>query len=393
MALSGVDVEVLRAALRAELPAAVQLRRRLHARPCLSGQETPTLEAVLEELPRGVVTRVAETGALVRVGGDGPAIGLRAELDALPITERTGVAWAGRAPAMHACGHDVHLAALVAVCRALSRDGPPPAPILAVLQPREETYPSGARDIVASGRLDGALTAMVGAHVQPVLPDGAVACTPGAVNASADEFTVTMRGPGGHAAYPHLTPDPVLALSQFVVGAQQLVARDADPMVPAVVTVGALSAGDAANAIPGEATARGILRTMSPDQRDRLRHRLREVAAGTAAVHGCTADVDVTEGEPVLVNDDELAARTSRTLTTFGHDVTTPLRSCGADDFAYYTRVAPSLMLFIGTDGTGTLHTPTFLPGGPAVAAVADALLAGYLSAVRPGGSPTSGGR
>ena len=375
------DVRELRTTLHAELPAAIDLRRRLHARPCRSGEETPTLEAVLDALPDGAVTRVAGTGALVRIGGDGPAVGLRAELDALPIAERTGVAWAAPGPAMHACGHDVHLAALVAVCRALHRTGPP-VPVLAVLQPREETYPSGAQDIVTSGRLDGAVRAMVGAHVQPVLPDGAVACAPDGVNASADEFAVTMHGPGGHAAYPHLTPDPVLALAQFVVAAQQIVARDADPMVPAVATVGALSAGEAANAIPDRATARGTLRAMSPHQRERLRSRLREVAEGTAAVHGCTADVRLTEGEPVLSNDPDLAARASRELATLGRPATAPLRSCGADDFAFYTAVAPTLMLFAGTDGEGTLHTPTFLPSDAAVGTVADALLAGYAAAI-----------
>jgi amidohydrolase len=378
--VSGFDAAALRGAVRAELPAAGALRRELHARPHPSGQEGPTLETVLGALPDGAVTRVADTGALVRFGGDGPAVGMRAELDALPIAERTGAAWASRGPAMHACGHDVHMAALVAVCRALSEIGPP-VPVLAVLQPREETYPSGARDIVASGLLDGALRAMVGAHVQPALPPGTIACTPGAVNAAADEFTVTMRGPGGHAAYPHLTSDPVLALAQFVVGAQQIAGRDADPMVPAVVTVGTLRAGEAPNAIPGTAAARGTLRAMSGPQRDLLRRRLREVATGVAAIHGCTADVEVTEGEPVLVNDADLAAGAARALSAYGRRVDAASRSCGADDFAYYTAAAPALMMFAGTGGDAALHSPAFLPGDDALAAVADALLAGYLAA------------
>ena len=381
--MTGIDVAAVRAALAEELPGAGELRRWLHSRPCVSGSERPTRDAVLAALPDGAVTPVADSGALVRIGGDGPAVGLRAELDALPVTERTGVAWAADDGAMHACGHDVHMAALVAVCRALDRLGPPPVPVLAVLQPREETYPSGARDIVASGLLDG-VRAMVGAHVQPVLPAGTVACTPGGVNASADEFAVTMRGPGGHAAYPQRTSDPVLALSQFVVSAQQIVARDADPMVPAVVTVGALTAGEAANAIPDRATARGTLRAMSEDQRGVLWRRVREVADGVAATHGCAADVTLTEGEPLLVNDADLAGRAARVLGAFGHRVSEPLRSCGADDFSYYTAAAPSLMMFAGTDHAdpgATLHRPTFLPGDDAIGHVADALLAAYLAA------------
>lgn len=374
----------LLAALHDELPAARWLRRDLHAHPSLSGHEEPTLRQVLAALPAGgAVTRVAGAGAVWRSGGSGPAVAVRAELDGMPITEATGVAWTSTNGAMHACGHDVHLAALVALAGALERVGTP-QPLLAVLQPREESYPSGALDIVESGILQRhGVVAMVAAHVQPLLAIGEVACTSGGVNASADEFTVTMRGSGGHAAYPHLTRDPLLALAQFVVSVQQLVSRDADPMVPTVVTVGALQAGAAANAIPDEATARGTVRAMTPDQRDRLHARLREVAEGVALAHGCAATVTTVRGEPVLTNDAHLAERTAALLVEQGLHVTAPLRSCGADDFSYYGDVAPSLMLFVGTGASprSGLHTATFLPSDSAVEQVATTLLLGYLAA------------
>ena len=374
----------LRDAVHQELPDAERLRRELHAAPSLSGAEQPTLNRLLAALPGGAGAEraAAGTGAALRIGGPGPTVGIRAELDALPITEATGVPWAAGAGAMHACGHDVHMAALAALARALHKVGPP-VPMLAVLQPREEGNPSGALDIISSGLLQAhQVQAMAAAHVQPLLQAGEVACAPGVVNASADEFVVTMTGRPGHAAYPHITRDPVLALAQFVVAVQQLISRNTDPMQPAVVTVGTLAAGEASNAIPGTATARGTMRAVTAAQRDRLDERLREVASGIALAHGCTADVTISRGEPVLDNDPGLAASTAALLTRLGATVTEPLRTCGADDFAFYGRLAPSLMLFVGTGGQpgSGLHTATFLPGDRAIADVADALLAGYLA-------------
>ncbi|WP_220040399.1 M20 metallopeptidase family protein [Nonomuraea aridisoli] len=388
------DVETaLRAALHKELPAAIALRRELHAWPRVSGHERPTLERVLGALPGLDAERVAGTGAVVRVGGPGPAVAVRGELDALPMDERTGVPWAATNGAMHSCGHDVHLAAAAALARALARTSSEPregsrvgtAPLLVVLQPREETQPSGALDVVGSGVLERHhVQAMIGAHVQPLLPAGTVACTPGAVNASADEFTVTVTGVEGHAAYPHLTRDPVLAMAQVIVAAQHLVSRAADPMVPTVVTFGTVNAGTAPNAVPREATARGTMRSMSPAWRERLHQRFAEVVRDTARAYGCTAEVEIRPGEPVLVNDPALTVRTGERLREHGWDVTDELRSCGADDFARYGEVAPSLMMFVGVDTDAGLHSPAFLPGDDSVAAVAEALLAGYLEASSP---------
>jgi len=376
--------ERLRAALHAELPAAFQLRRELHAEPCVSGKEEPTLKRVLDALPEGsAMERVAVTGALLRVGGEGLAVGVRGELDALPIWEETGVPWASQNGAMHACGHDVHLAALVALTRAVDRVQPP-VPMVAVLQPREEGPPSGARDIVESGALQRhRVGAMVASHVQPVLDAGETACTPGAVNASADQFTLVVRGRGGHAAYPHLSRDPVLALAQIIVAAQQLVSRDADPMTPTVVTFGAVSGGTAPNAIPGQAGARGTIRTMSESWRNGLHDRFHEIVEGIAHAHGCEAELRIVYGDPVLVNDAGLAEETGRILVDAAHHMPATLRSCGADDFARFASVVPSLMLFVGTDTGSGLHSPYFLPGDETVTAVAESLLAGYLGAVR----------
>ncbi|MEV6233180.1 M20 family metallopeptidase [Saccharopolyspora shandongensis] len=373
----------LRAALAEELRAAGELRRGLHRNPDLSGAETTTRDAVLAALPGGdSAVSTAQTGAVLRIGGAGPAVGVRGELDALATEETTGVAWASAKPGvMHACGHDVHLAAVTALARAVDRVGGP-APLLVVLQPREETYPSGALDIVDSGVLVAQdCRAMIGAHVQPVLAPGVVACVPGGVNASSDEFEIVVTGESGHAAYPHLTRDPVLALSQIVVALQSVVSRAVDPMIPAVVGVSSLQAGNAANVVPGLARATGTIRTLSKPTRELLHNRVADAAESVARAHGCEAKVVFTRGEPVLENDPELASRTAHHLAYQGVQISSTLRSVGADDFSYYGELIPSLMLFVGTDTDKPLHSSGFLPGDEDLARVARAMLAGYLGA------------
>ncbi|GAA2721812.1 M20 family metallopeptidase [Actinocorallia aurantiaca] len=372
----------LRTAVADELPAAVELRHRLHADPRVSGREEDTARAVVEALDAGPGERVAGTGRLLRIGGDGPGVVLRAELDALPMTERTGAPWSATGAAMHSCGHDVHLAALVAVCRAAARIGLD-VPVLALLQPREETHPSGAEDVVRSGVLEGAL-AVVGAHVQPRLPAGVVGATSGPVNAAADEFEITVTGSGGHAGYPHLTRDPVLALCQVVVALQHLASRRFDPVLGASCTVGHISGGSAPNVIPDTAVARGTVRVMRDEDRAEATGLITEIAAHTAAAFGCAAETRIHPLEPVLRNDPDLADRATAVLNGFGVPVDRSFRSYGADDFSHYCRDTRGLMLFVGT-GTDPsapgLHHPAFLPGDEVIGQVAEALVAGYLAA------------
>jgi amidohydrolase len=384
---TGAWIEKFRAAIADELPAAVALRHRLHADPRVSGDEHDTARAVIHALDAGDGAAVAGTGRVVRIGGDGPPVVLRAELDALPIIEQTEVAWAARSGVMHACGHDVHMAALVAICRAAARIGVE-VPILALLQPREETAPSGAEDVVASGVLDDAL-AVVGAHVQPRLAEGVVSATAGAVNAAADEFEITIDGHGGHAGYPHITRDPVLALCQAVVSLQQVASRRFDPVLGAVCSVGQVTAASAPNVIPRTATARGSIRVMRDQDRAVAADLIRDIVAHTAAAHGCEGRVRVDLLQPVLHNDPALAGRAARWLTDLGVTTDTGFRSYGADDFSHYCGVARALMLFVGTaketspDSPG-LHHGRFLPDDALVGQVADAYLAGYLAALRP---------
>lgn len=374
------DLDTLAGELHRRLPAARLLRQQIHRAPALSGEERGTLATVLDFLTPAAVVPVAETGALVRIGGPGPAVAVRAELDALPLTEQTEVPWASANGAMHACGHDVHIAAAAAVAAIAHLL---PAPLVLILQPREEITPSGAADIVRSGALaDHDVRAVVGAHVQPLLAQGSVACTAGVVNASADEFIVRMHGNGGHGAYPHLGADPVLAIAQFIVAVQQLVARNSDPMLPTVVSVGALEAGRSPNVRPDTATAHGTVRAMSEQHRELLLTRLREVVDGVARSTGCRGEVEIELGEPVLVNDDVLAGRTRALLSSTGLRAAADLRSCGADDFAFYAEKLPTLMMFVGTGSdAGALHSARFLPSDQVVDDTAMTLLAAVLAA------------
>jgi amidohydrolase len=384
MTLSAVPLtSTLHAALREELEDARALRRRLHAAPRVSGDEADTTAMVVGALGAGPGWDVAGTGRVVVLGGrstDG-CVALRAELDALPVTEETGVPWSAAGGAMHACGHDVHLAATVAACRAIARSGAPMA-AAALLQPREETAPSGALDIVASGLLDElGVRAVVGAHVQPQVAPGRIAVTPGLVNASVDEFQITVHGSGGHAGYPHTVRDPVLALAGIVLSLQQIAARRIDPVHGAVCMVSGLSAGTATNVVPSTARAFGSLRLMRAEDRTRAAKELVEIVQASAAAYGCQADVRLSDGEPALSNDAALAGSAAATLRADGRDVVDDFRSFGADDFAHYSQRMPALMMFVGVDGGAGLHDPRFLPPDDAVDTVALALLAGYVAA------------
>lgn len=376
----------LRKRLAEEIDAAVTLRHELHAGAEVSGSEHRTGATMARVLGEADAPVLAGTGRIIRIGPSGEAaIAVRAELDALPITEPSEVPWASRTGAMHACGHDVHMAGLAALGRAVraAREaGQSPVPLLAVLQPREETVPSGARDLVTSGALAAHHpAAMVAVHLQHQLPAGTVAAVPGTVNAATDDFTITVQGKGGHGGYPQLTADPVVALCSTVVALQQIVSRRADPIHSVVVSVCALEAVSAPNVIPSKAVARGTLRVLDDADRPAVHAALRDIVAHTCQAGGCRGTVAIEECEPALTNDAALAAAVWPRLREAGFEVNTSLRSCGADDFAYYTAGTPSLMLFLGTGGPASLHSPDFLPGDDLVGQVGSAMLAGYLGA------------
>lgn len=374
----------LLAGIQHELPAACALRERLHSRPELSGQEYETAGAVARAIGEGT-KQAAGTGLLVSVGSGPVAVGVRAELDALPLSEETGAAFAATGDAMHACGHDVHAAALVALVRAARGVADAlPLPLTAIFQPSEEAYPSGADQLVRDRSLAG-LGAIVAAHVHPDLTWGGAAADTGAVNASADNFRIVVKGAAGHAAYPHRARDPLVALAHVVVALQTAVSRRLDPMHNAVISIGWMRGGTAENVIPAQAEAGGTLRTLQSEDREPLREVIAEVAAHAAAACGCSAEFELTEGEPAIVNDAAVAAATRPLLARAGFTEEVSMRSCGSDDFGFFG-AASLLLVFVGLAGAPgfeqvPLHHPRFLPPDEAVGAVARAQAAAYVGA------------
>ncbi|TFB52436.1 M20 metallopeptidase family protein [Cryobacterium tagatosivorans] len=375
-------------ALEAFLPEAVELRHRIHAEPRLGGDEFDTRDEILRALGMPGAQFIHE-GFVLRVGdANGPSIAIRSELDALPIQERSEVPWhSRRANVAHLCGHDVHMAALVAVTRVLDRIKAP-VPLLAVFQPREEIIPSGAQDFVDDPTLlVHDIRAMIGVHLQPAIPDGSISAAAGAINAAADNFDILVHGRPAHGAYPHLGNDTVLAAAAIVQSLQQVVARRVDPMNPAVITVGRISGGDSHNAIPSQVSLQGTIRSYSQSDCKLIHGLVNTIVRSTAEAYGCTADVQISVGEPVLRNNAELAVGLTAQLRSNHFVESAPVRSCGADDFAFFSAHMPSLMVFAGTgDGdphSPGLHHPRFAPDDTSVRQVARVMLLAYFAAAR----------
>ena len=372
-----------------QLPDAIELRHRLHARPELAHEEDWTAASVAAELPVACVP-AAGTGRLARVGPSAARpVGVRAELDGLPIEERTDAPFSSEGARMHACGHDVHMAALVALVRAahLLEDSLP-APLLAIFQPSEEAYPSGAEQLARDALAELAPVAVVAAHIHPELPWGSVALDPGTVNASNDNLEITIEGQPSHGAYPHHGRDPVLAISHVVVALHSQLGRRIDPRRPAVLTIGVLEGGGTENVIPDRAHARGLLRAYTQEDREALREMVEEVVSGIASAHGCVGRCTIFAGEPALRNDPAITAAARGLISGAELRAAPEWRSCGSDDFAFFGELAPLAMGFVGLDGAPgfrprPLHHPELLPPDSAVAAVARVQAVLYLAAAR----------
>ena len=378
-------LHALTSGIDAVLPQAAALRREIHADPQLSGEEGPTRDAFTRAADWLTWHPIAHTGAWARLGPSGPAVGLRAELDALPIEESTGVEWESRNPGvMHACGHDVHLAALWALITA-ARELDLPAGMVPILQPREEVTPPGAGDVVESGILeDEEVEAMIGVHVQPSVDRGVISTGAGAVNAAYDSFEIIVKGRPGHGAYPHIAVDPIGTLAAIVTAICALPGYLVDPTHPTVVSVGQIRGGSAPNIIADEAACEGTIRTFSEQDRDLLHETIARTAESVALGRGASVTTRFVRGGPALVNDPALVRRLDPMLASLGLTVAeTPFRSCGSDDFAEYGVATASVMCFVGTgrtDGIG-LHHGAFLPGRETLRLAAHTLAAGYVAA------------
>ena len=362
----------------------VALRRDIHREPELGFDTEKTAEkvlAALDGLPLDIETGVAQNGvvATLQGEGEGPTVGLRADMDALPIEEETGLSFASEIEGkMHACGHDGHTSMLVGAAHALSgmreRLG---GTVKFVFQPAEEGG-GGGRVMVDEGVADD-LSSIFALHLWPGLPFGKVATKAGPIMAAADAFEMEIRGSGGHGAMPHLAADPVVIAAQVVTALQTIISREVDPVEPAVLTVGEIGAGTAFNIIPQKARLGGTVRTLNSDLRERMPGRMEDVACGVAKGMRGDANLDYTFSYPVTVNDE---GATNHALDVaenlFGaesvHELPTP--SMTAEDFAFFLAKVPGAFIWLGVgEDVSGLHTAQFafdeeiLPRGSALLA------------------------
>ncbi len=348
------------------MPDAIAWRRHLHAHPELSFQEHRTAAFVRErlgELGGLEVSSPTPTSVVATLSGarTGPTLALRADLDALPIQEESGVEFASEIDGvMHACGHDGHTAMLLATARLLSEMRQElPGEVRFVFQHAEELPPGGAIEIVRSGALDG-IDAVLGCHLISDMDVGTVAVLEGACTAAADVFSVRIRGRGGHAAFPHRAVDPIAAAAQVVSSLQHVVARETPPLEPVVVSVTRISGGTADNVIPESVKLSGTVRTYDEELRPQTREAMERVLAGVSAAHRTEYEFDYVEGYSSVVNNQSLTAlvRGVAGARLVDHP---PLMA--GEDFSAYLHVAPACFFFVGAGGEGAFphHHPRFM--------------------------------
>jgi hippurate hydrolase len=352
----------------------IALRRDIHAHPEIAFEEHRTSALVagkLESWGYEVTSGLGGTGVVgtLRKGSGKRAIGLRADMDALPITEATGHAWASRtAGLMHACGHDGHTATLLSAARHIAEDVDFDGTLHLIFQPAEEGG-GGALRMMADGLFERfPCDAVFALHNSPGLPTGHFAFRSGPAMASSDYVTIRLHGIGGHGALPHTTADPLVAAASVVMALQTIVARNVDPLQSAVVTVGALHAGQANNVIPQVAQLELSVRALAPQVRALLRERLHELVHQQAASFRVRAEIDWREGYAVLVNSERetaLASSVARRLFGDAKVVDPAPALMASEDFAFMLEKVPGCYLFVGNGAEGTpggcmVHNPSY---------------------------------
>ena len=298
-------------------PYLVTTRRKFHAMPELSFQETATAAAIAAELRAmglEVQTGIGKTGLTATLQGaaDGPTLMVRADIDGLPLDEATGLAFASKNGAMHACGHDGHIAIALGTARALGDEGPLRGRVVFVFQPAEEVA-QGALAMLEDGLFDDGLPdRVIGLHIWNQAPAGSVIVNRGTVFASADMFRVSVTGKGGHGALPHLAVDPVMAAAQIITTAQTIVSREIQPNEMGVVTFGRINGGTAPNVIADSVTIEGTSRSYRPETRDAIHSALTRITSGVAESLRAKAKFEVLFGAPPVVNNPEVADQVAR---------------------------------------------------------------------------------
>jgi hippurate hydrolase len=349
-------------------------RRDIHAHPELQYDVHRTAATVAEKLRSfgcdEVVTGIGRTGVVGVIRGNKPAggspkvIGLRADMDALPIEEATGLPYKSTVPGkMHACGHDGHTAMLLGAARYLAETRNFAGNAVVIFQPAEEGG-AGGKAMIQDGLMDRfGIGEVYGMHNYPGLPVGQFAIRPGSIMAAADHLDIDIEGVGGHAARPHLTVDTVMVGAQIVNQLQTIVSRNVDPLQSAVISICMFHAGNADNVIPQTARLQGTARSLTPAVRDLLESRLREVVEGVAHLHGAKATLRYRRGYPVLRNHEretDFAASIAGQVVGPGKVDTAAAPVMGAEDFSFMLEARPGAFIFVGNGDTAGLHHPAY---------------------------------
>lgn len=354
----------LAATVAALEPDIAELRRLLHRNPEPSNQEHRTTEILAESLAGAGLdpkVRGAGTGLWVDIGE--PRVGFRADIDALPITEPEGNDPRSENPGwMHACGHDAHSAIGIGIAIGLARVEPD-AGFRVFFQPAEEAIVGGAIDLVAEGIVDG-LESLIAFHVDPTLETGRIGVKDGPVTASADGFTITLEGPGGHTSRPHRTVDLVSAAGKLITELPAAVRSAFDARLPVVTAFGAVHGGEAPNVIPTRVELRGTIRSLDRGIREALPALVEDTVARIASAYGAEHQLAYRQGVPPVVNDARVAGTFTRAVNSaLGPGAVVPTEtSMGGEDFAYYLDRVPGAMFRLGVHcGGGDIHSAGFL--------------------------------
>ncbi|MCQ8781868.1 M20 aminoacylase family protein [Mangrovibrevibacter kandeliae] len=353
-------------------PEIAEWRRDIHAHPELLFAVERTAGIVADKLREfgvdEVVTGIGRTGVVGLIkgqaSGSGRVVGLRADMDALPIHEATGLPYASQnAGTMHACGHDGHTAMLLGAAKYLAETRNFDGAVAVIFQPAEEGG-GGGREMVEEGMMERfGIQEVYGMHNRPGLPVGEFLIRPGPIMASADRFTIEVSGVGGHAAYPHMTVDTGLIAAQIMIALQTVVARNVDPLEAAVVSVTKLHVGEAFNVIEPKATMAGTVRTLKPEIRDLVEKRMHEVVELTAKAQGGSATLDYQRDYPVVVNDPErtdFAIEVARQVVGEARVETDAPPVMGGEDFAFMLNARPGAFIFVGNGDGAPVHHPEY---------------------------------
>jgi len=348
----------------------VELRRSIHQYPELAFEEHRTAELVartLKSLGIEVESGVAKTGVVGLLRGklQGKCVALRADMDALPIEEQNNVSFKSKIPGkMHACGHDVHTATLLGAAMILSRirdelNGT----VKFIFQPSEEKNPGGAGFMIKEGVLENPkVETIFGLHVFAQADVGKVGFCPGPMGASADELYITIKGKGGHGAYPHLAVDPVIVAAEVVLALQKVVSRNIDPLQPCVLTIGKIQGGTTTNVIPDEVKLFGTLRAMNEEWRRKSWTLIEQTIKGITSAAGAKYELEIDKGYPVLVNNPDVTAFAKTASAEFlgKRNVFHAEPAMGAEDFSYYLQKVPGTFFRLGVRNKkkGIVHNP-----------------------------------